>query len=290
MAAMLSLSWSCNAKNKVEHIVIIGLDGWTAKSWKAADMPFTKAIAENGAYTLHKRSIIPSSSGANWATIFMGAGPESHGYTTWYSKSPDVPSLELNGHSIFPNFFSLCREKYPEAEMGLIYQWIGMRATSDTLAFSMEKKFDGTPEGTDEMCDFVCSYIKEKKPLVTFAVWDYPDKVGHAFGWLTPEYYEELAHLDKVVEKVFAAVEEAGIAKNTTIMIVADHGGKDKKHGKVSPDEMEAMLILSGRNIRKVGEMHSPIRNFDVAPTLALLMGLPTPKIWYGTPIVEALK
>lgn len=268
-----------------EHLVIIGLDGWAGNSWELAGMPFTKSLAENGAYTIHKRSIMPTSSGANWATMFMGAGPESHGYTTWWSKKPDVPPMEVNSHRIFPNFFSLLREKHPDAEMGLFYQWIGMRSTSDTLAFNADCKFEITREGTEAMCDSVCTYIREKKPLLTFAAWDYPDKVGHTIGWLTPEYYQELEHLDSVVTRVFKAIEEAGIADKTALMIVSDHGGKDKKHGNGTPDEMEGVLILFGKGIKKTGEIKAPVRNFDVAPTLTRLMGLPTPEIWYGKPI-----
>ena len=42
---------------------------------------------EDGSYTLKKRSALPSSSAINWASMFMGAGPELHGYTEWGSKT-----------------------------------------------------------------------------------------------------------------------------------------------------------------------------------------------------------
>lgn len=45
-----------------------------------------------GCYTLKKRSVLPSSSAVNWASMFMGAGPELHGYTEWGSKTPELPS------------------------------------------------------------------------------------------------------------------------------------------------------------------------------------------------------
>ena len=280
---------SC-AGSRIEHVVIIGLDGWAASSWEKAEMPFVKSIAEQGAYTLHKRSVMPTSSGANWASLFMGAGPESHGYTTWWSKSPDVEPLEVNSHGIFPNVFSLYREAHPDAEMGLIYQWSGMRSTSDTLAFNVDKKFKINPEGTELMCQYVCEYIKEKKPQLTLAAWDYPDKIGHTIGWLTPEYYAELAKLDAVVERVFQAIKDAGIEDKTLVVITADHGGKDLGHGHGTPEEMQGMLILYGAGIKSVGEMKSPIRGFDLAPTLTKLLGLKTPEIWYGKPIKEAIK
>lgn len=63
---------------------------------------------EDGAYTLKKRSALPSSSAINWASMFMGAGPELHGYTEWGSKTPELPSRVLNKNGIFPTVFNYC--------------------------------------------------------------------------------------------------------------------------------------------------------------------------------------
>lgn len=71
---------------KAEHVFVIGLDGWGAYSVAKADMPNVKALMDAGCYTLKKRSVLPSSSAVNWASMFMGAGPELHGYTEWGSR------------------------------------------------------------------------------------------------------------------------------------------------------------------------------------------------------------
>ena len=90
-ALLFCFTFSCNAKgkDKAKHVVLIGLDGWGAYSLPKADMPNVKRLMEDGAYTLKKRSALPSSSAINWASMFMGAGPELHGYTEWGSKTPD---------------------------------------------------------------------------------------------------------------------------------------------------------------------------------------------------------
>ena len=97
---LLACSSSCFAKKTsvkgVKHVVLIGLDGWGAYSVPKADMPNVKSLMEQGAYTLESRSILPSSSAPNWAAMFMGVGPELHGYTTWGSRTPEIPSRVLN--------------------------------------------------------------------------------------------------------------------------------------------------------------------------------------------------
>ena len=58
-----------------KHVVLIGLDGWASHDFdKAHDVPNLLSLMNNGSYTMHKRSVIPSSSGVNWASMFMGAG------------------------------------------------------------------------------------------------------------------------------------------------------------------------------------------------------------------------
>ena len=64
---------SVQAKNRAKHVVLIGLDGWGAYSVESADIPHIKKLMEEGCYTLKKRSVLPSSSAVNWASMFRSA-------------------------------------------------------------------------------------------------------------------------------------------------------------------------------------------------------------------------
>ena len=105
LIAVCLFSIPCNAKGKAKHVVLIGLDGWGAYSVPKAEIPHIKQLMANGSYPLEKRSALPSSSAINWASMFMGAGPELHGYTEWGSKTPELPSRVLNKNGIFPTIF-----------------------------------------------------------------------------------------------------------------------------------------------------------------------------------------
>ena len=69
---MLFADASMAAKWKAKHVVLIGLDGWGAYSVNKAEMPNVKKLMEEGSYTLKKRSVLPSSSAVNWASMYMG--------------------------------------------------------------------------------------------------------------------------------------------------------------------------------------------------------------------------
>jgi hypothetical protein len=126
--------FSLYAGTKAKHVILIGLDGWGSYSVEKADMPVVKKLMAEGAYTLKKRAVLPSSSAVNWASMFMGACPELHGYTEWGSRTPEIPSREVNRHGIFPTIFSLLREADPKAEIGCLYEWDGIKYLPDDRA------------------------------------------------------------------------------------------------------------------------------------------------------------
>lgn len=266
---------------KADHVFFIGLDGWGSYSVEKADMPNVKKLMAEGSYTLQKRTVLPSSSAVNWASMFMGAGPELHGYTTWGSKQPDMPARVLNKNGMFPNIFEMLRSSAPDAEIGMIYEWGGIKYLVDTLAQNYYAKAS-TENGNIGLRDMAVNYIKEKKPTLSGYIFDSPDDVGHRAGHDTPEYYEKLKELDGYVGEIVQAVKDAGIYENSIIIVTSDHGGIDKGHGSISMMEMETPFIAAGKNIKKGGEFEESMMQYDVAPTIAEIFGLEVPQVWVG--------
>lgn len=289
MAAVLVALVSCTptaeksvktGKNwKAQHVVYIGLDGWGSYSVEKADMPNVKALMAEGCYTLQKRAVLPSSSAVNWATMFMGACPELHGYTTWGSQVPELPSRVINKNNIFPTIFQILRDAAPEAEIGCLYEWGGIKYVVDSLSLSYHAEI---PKGNEVLKDATVKYIKEKKPALGAFIWDQPDAVGHAAGHDTPEYYAVLKQLDGYVGEIVAAVKEAGIYDNTIFVITSDHGGIEKDHGGKTMMEMETPFIIAGKGIKKGGEFQESMMQFDCASTLASIFDLEQPQVWIG--------
>ena len=262
-------TFSCFAQNwKADHVFLIGLDGWGAYSVEKAEMPNVKTLMDAGCYTLKKRSVLPSSSAVNWASMFMGAGPELHGYTEWGSKTPELPSRVVNEHHIFPTIFSELRKAVPDAEIGVLYEWDGIKS----------------------LCEMACKYITEKKPVLTAICFDNPDHVGHVDGHDTPAYYAKLKELDGYVGRIVDAIKEAGIYDNSIIIVTADHGGINKGHGGKTMQEMETPFIIAGKNVKKGGIFDESMMQFDCASTVAFIFGLKQPQVWIGRPMIQLFK
>lgn len=270
------------AKSGAGHVVLVGLDGWGAYSMPRAEMPTVKALMDKGCYTMAKRSVLPSSSAVNWASMFMGACPELHGYTQWGSRTPELPSRELNENGIFPTIFSILREARPDAEIGCLYEWDGIKYVVDTLSVSFHAQAVGAEENSEPLCLMAEEYIKEKKPQLLAVVFDNPDHVGHVSGHDTDAYYAKLEQLDSYIARIVAATKDAGIADDTVFIITSDHGGIDRNHGGKTMREMETPFIIAGKNVRRAGLIDDSMMQFDVAANIAHIFGLRQPQVWIG--------
>lgn len=291
LLAVLLLNVSVLEAKQPKHVVFVGFDGWGGYSMPKADMPNVKSLMDAGAWTMKKRSVLPSSSAINWASIFMGVGTEGHGYTEWGSRTPEIPSIAVSEHGIFPTIFTIVREQKPEAETGVIYEWDGIAYLVDTLALSHHRHVPaGENNDSRAITAAAVDYIMSARPQLLAVTYDNPDHVGHAIGHDTPAYYDILAYVDSQLGEIIEATKRAGIYDDTVFIISSDHGGTGTGHGGKTLMEMETPLVMAGPGIKNVGELKSAVMQFDVAPTIASLLGVTPPQPWTGRAVTEALE
>lgn len=272
---------------KAKHVVFIGIDGWGAYSVPKAETPAIAKLMNDGSYTLEKRSVLPSSSAVNWASMFMGAGPEVHGYTDWGSRVPELPSRIVNENGMFPTIFKLLRDARPDAEIGCMYEWKGIKFVVDTLALNYYAQAVDANEQPDQLCTMAEVYIKDKKPTLLAVCFDALDHVGHKEGHDTPQYYAKLSELDGYVARIVQAVQEAGMLDETIFVLTSDHGGIGHGHGGKTMLEMQSPFIITGKNVKSGLEFHESMVQYDVASTIAYVFGLEQPQVWVGRPMVQ---
>lgn len=271
---------SCSTEPK--RMFIIGLDGLGSAYLDSLEIPVLRGLMADGTYTLHKRSVLPSSSAINWASIFNGLPSELHGYLRWNSESPDLPCPYVAENGRLPTVFSLMRAQKPESKIIGLYEWEGVKYCLDTLAFDEHR-----PTGSDNAVttQAVIDCLVQEQPDLFYVHVDSPDHDGHSLGFGSPEYKAKIEELDGYLGQIFEALKEAGLYDDSIIVIVSDHGGNGKGHGKTSLQEMETPFILHGPGIRKGYEIPGLIMQYDVAATLAGILGLETPDFWRGRKI-----
>ena len=270
---------------KIKHVILIGSDGFGAYAFENAKIPNLRAMMKEGSWSLEARTVLPSSSAANWASMVMGAGPELHGYTTWGSKKPDMPPRVVDDYGMFPSIYSQLRKEKPDSEIGVIYEWDGIGYLFPKAAVNKDQNADGDIAVTHA----ATAYIKEKKPNFLFVHLHDVDSVGHQIGHGTPEYYAAIERTDTHIGTILKSIEDAGIAESTVVLFTADHGGINKGHGLITMNEMQIPWIIKGPGIKKDYELSQSIMTFDTAATIAELLKLKAPQVWIGRPVKEAM-
>lgn len=295
LCALILGGLTANARKIAKHVVFIGIDGLSSECFRqASDIPNFKFLMDNGSYTLSKRSVMPSASAINWASIFNGMPTEMHGYHNWNSKVPDIPAAFVTDHGMPPTIYTLLDEQMPSAETGALYNWDGIGYVIDTLAVDFHAYDPGYHDSEhyslEQYTQRAVQYILEKKPtFFTFYIGD-QDEAGHTYGWGSPEYYKCMQDCDRSVGMILQALKDAGIYNDTILIVTSDHGGTGKGHGGFTLKELESPFIVWGRHVKKGYAFPETMMQYDVAATFAYILGLKTPQCWVGRPMRQVFK
>jgi predicted AlkP superfamily pyrophosphatase or phosphodiesterase len=274
------------APKGLKHVILVGFDGWGAYSVPKVNMPTLKKMMTEGTYSLQVRSVLPSSSAVNWASMLMASPPELHGYTQWGSQTPELPSRVIGPGGIFPSIFGQIKTQRPKLKTAVVYKW-------DGIGYLFEKNMTDTVmnmASDDEVVDRTVQIIRDLKPNLLFSCFDEPDGVGHKIGHDTPEYYDQMTKNDMHLAKIIQAVKDTGIENETLIIIMSDHGGIGKGHGAKTMAEMQTPLIFWGKSVKQQPEIQESIMVYDIGATIAWIFDLKFPQVWTGRPVKKAFK
>lgn len=272
----------------IKHVFVIGIDAMSTQGLEKANTPNMDYMIKNGAICRSVRTVIPSSSSPNWASMLAGAGVEAHGVTSnnWLPDNYVVKPVGITEYALFPTIVYVVRKQLPHDKIGMFYQWTGFGNLFEKNMATVDKSYLTEKETAEALAN----YIRTEKPTFTFSHFDDVDHCGHAFGHMTKAYLNSIEGADKCVGIILQAVKDAGIEDESLIMIVADHGGIGYGHGGYSWEEMTVPFILYGKNIRKGFEIQQQTYMYDVAPTVAYALRLDVPNAWRGRPICSAFE
>lgn len=245
---------------KDRHVVVICIDGLPAYMFDDpnASMPTIRSLAASGSRSKGMLTSNPSVTWPNHTSLTTGVRPEQHGVLfngvlerTGLGLPVKVnPRKEKAELVQVPTIYDVLHEK------GLTTAAINWPCTRNCATIAdnfpdVPESFDHTTprliaemkqEGivTDEeiqnfsklsgtvrdriWTQTVCHVIRARKPnLVLFHPLNL-DSTHHKYGPQTSAGYTAVAFADTLVRDVVHAIDQAGIRKQTTILIVSDHG------------------------------------------------------------------
>jgi predicted AlkP superfamily pyrophosphatase or phosphodiesterase len=275
-----------NFASRPEHVFIISFDGGKPSVMRQSKMPTLQKLAREGAVSWEAQTVMPSITLVSHTSMLTGRVPKQH-KIDWNTWEP------AKGIVTVPTIFALAKAHAKEQKTSVI----------TAMFFGKEKFFHLVQPGTlDSMClpDYsakivaaqAAQYIVSRKPHLTFIHFADPDGAGHDKGWGSKEQIQTFAVCDNALKVVLGAIQKAGIAQKSALILTADHGGHEKTHGENIPDDMTIPWIAYGAGIRPRTMLTSPISTCDTAATALQLLNIPLPtnlEALEGQPVWPAL-
>jgi phosphopentomutase len=131
-----------------------------------------------------------------------------------------------------------------------------------------------------ELVPAVVEYIQTRDPRLIFVQLDHIDAAGHRHGYGSAAYLEQIAQHDLYVGAIVEAIRDAGFYEESLILLVSDHGGHERKHGTLDPQDMTIVWGCRGPGIAGGKALDGAVNIVDTAAVVARALGLSRPPAW----------
>jgi arylsulfatase A-like enzyme len=131
----------------------------------------------------------------------------------------------------------------------------------------------------------VAHLLATAPPDLLFVHFSDPDEYGHSHGWMSREYLRAVRHSDHCLGTVLGALDDAGLADTTLVIVTADHGGHGIHHSGGHTDLDRAIpWIARGPGALRGAELETSIATVDTAATALAALRLPPLPQMRGSP------
>lgn len=269
-----------------DHVIVISIDGLRPDAIEQFDAATLMRLMRQGSYTLHARTILPSTTLPSHTSMLTGVDADQHGIT-WNSDEVadrghvEVPTVfglaKARGHATAA-FFGKAKLHHLEAPNTIDY----VRSPGGGL---LDSRWSAERTASE-----VSRYLRSDAaaPGMMFVHIAEPDYAGHGSGWMGRAYGRAVRLADGAVARVIADAEARLGRGHFTVIVTSDHGGHDRGHGSSDPRDTTIPWIAWGEGVTPGAVLPGDIRTMDTAATALWLLGVSIPAHWVGQAIESA--
>jgi predicted AlkP superfamily pyrophosphatase or phosphodiesterase len=287
------------AAPRAAHVFIVSVDGGKPAVIAQSSMPVLQRLVGEGSSTWGASTVFPSLTLPSHASMLTGVVPSKH-KMLWNSWEPSAGVVEV------PTVFSEAKQAgYSTAMFAGKEKFLHLvrMGSVDHFSYNREQSHEMVKPivGTDQLerstsvsarivAADAAGYIRAKKPNLCFIHLTDADDAGHDHGWGSPQQKQALEEVDAALGLVIKAIEESGMARDSVIIVTADHGGHGRDHGLNIPEDMRIPWIAWGAGVRRGVAITEPVSTCDTAATALWLLGVAPPDSFDGRPVLAAFE
>jgi predicted AlkP superfamily pyrophosphatase or phosphodiesterase len=288
---------TCDGAAKVNHVIIISIDGGKPSVLAKSSMPTFKRLISEGASTWAATTVVPPLTLPAHTSMLTGVEPAKHKilWNDWEPKAGvvQVPTVFSEATKAgFSTAMFVGKEKFLHlAPPGTVGHFDFDREHQHEVL----KPIPGTDEkersssvGANIVADDAVQYIRAHKPNLLFIHFADGDDAGHEHGWGSSEQQNAFAEVDVALNTVVKALEAASIIQHSVIIVSADHGGHGHEHGLNIDDDIRIPWVVWGKGVKRGVKIVGPVTTCDTAATVLWLLGIEPPRSFDGKPVLTA--
>jgi predicted AlkP superfamily pyrophosphatase or phosphodiesterase len=209
----------------LKNAIIISIDALHPAALSARTTPAIYKEMREGDYTLDGFSTNPPKTLISHTAMFTGLGPDKNGKldNQWQPGEPTIEHRTMFNSAKLKGF-----------QTGFFY-------SKEKMGFLVNEAIDVHRWSSENAIDSAEAFVRNPGRHFVFLHVSGLDFVGPEYGWLSPEYMEELSYIDEYLKPLIQMVKEQN---NFVIIITSDHAGHDKIHGSQHPEDFRLPLII----------------------------------------------
>lgn len=241
-------------------VAILSVDGLRADAFATAEVPEIRKLMARGVYTMRARTVLPAMTLPAHTSMLTGVEPSVH-KVLWDDYRPEKDALRP------PTVFAIASAagKRTVAVVGKEkLKTLALPGTIDSFVLV-------SGQSDAEVANQAIVEAGVGFDLLFVHLPDV-DLTGHSQCWMSPAYLAAVEAADAAIGRIVAA-----LPPQTTIIVTADHGGKDKTHGTEIPEDLTIPWVIAGPRVPARGEMTRKVNQVDTAATALSVLGLKLP-------------
>jgi hypothetical protein len=257
----------------VQQVVLVLVGGLTYEA--SLDMPYLNTLRDEG-FEAPCLSRYPSYSESAWTTLLTGAGPE-------ISDAPlmDLPPDQLKSLTVDSLFSEAKRANLTTALTGFSW-WERMVPDSE-----VDQRFyvsSADADGDDQVSRAALELLGNVPPNLLLVHFSQVDAAARTYGTDSGEYRDAVQRVDSLLRDIGRATS----LRRNVLVVTSDHGYlAHGGHGGADQEVLTTPLVMVGAHIQP--GPHDAVDQWDVAPTIAALLGLAVPSAAQGEILFDAL-
>ncbi|HEX6272465.1 MAG TPA: sulfatase, partial [Polyangiaceae bacterium] len=258
-------------------------------------LPNLNAMRENSVFFTQARSF-GSDTRFSLGGLFTGRYIAMTRWTGLFGNRPTLEADEL------PRLPELLAARKIDTTTAVVAPKIFARRIGILRGFAEHVMIDdgGRDEGTPEIIDHLIARLRRHGPGPLFYYTHLMDphlpynKHGKRTSSPHDAYMQEVAHVDRHIGRLRAAIRELGLAERTLLILSADHGEAFGEHGQRAHNrplydvQVHVPLLVESPRVTPA-TVHSFVSTLDIGPTVLDALRVPTPGYWMAESLVPLL-